>query len=118
MGLLLRPGSEPDASAALTRWLVSPTLSAGEKGFAENLGVLINLKEVLSLEDAEHQRLLTENAANRCFAQAVPRTSALQHASHFAPTERSYATKYPGDSASAMHAVCQELLDRLAAANT
>ena len=89
-----------------------------ELGFAENLGVLINLKEMTSPEDAEHHRLLAENAANRCFAQAVPRTGALQHASHFAPTERSYGTKYPGDSANAMHAVCRELLDRLAAANT
>ncbi len=85
-----------------------------ELGFAENLGVLLNMT---SPEDAEHQRLLRENANNRCFAQAVPRTSALQHASHFASTERSYATKYPGDSANAMLAVCQELLDRLAAAN-
>jgi protein ImuA len=37
-GLLLRPGSEPDASAALTRWLVAPAVSAGEEGFADHLG--------------------------------------------------------------------------------
>jgi chromosome partitioning protein len=88
-----------------------------ELGFAENLGVLINLQEMASPEDAEHARLLAENPANRCFRQSVPRTSALQHASHFAFTERSYGTKYPADTATAMHAVCQELLERLAAAN-
>jgi chromosome partitioning protein len=88
-----------------------------ELGFAENLGVLINLREMASAEDAEHARLLAENPANRCFKQTVPRTGALQHASHFAFTERSYGTKYPGDTATAMQAVCQELLERLAAAN-
>ena len=44
----------------------------------------------------------------------MPRTGALQHASHFAFTERSYGNKYPGDTATAMHAVCQELIERLA----
>jgi chromosome partitioning protein len=89
-----------------------------ELGFADNLGVLINLKEMTSPEDAEHHRLLTQNPANHCFTQVVPRTSALQHAGHFATTERSYGTKYPGDSANSMQAVCRELLDRLAVANT
>src|SRR5262245_44495749 len=88
-----------------------------ELGFAENLGVLINLRDMASPEDTEHSRILAENPANRCFRQSVPRTSALQHASHFAFTERSYATKYPADTATALHAVCQELLERLAAAN-
>ncbi len=38
MGLLLRPGSEPDASAALTRWAVRPAPSVAEEGFVEHVG--------------------------------------------------------------------------------
>ena len=51
------------------------------------------------------------------FTQTVPRTSALQHAAHLSPVERSYVAKYPGESGTAIRAVCQELLARLAAAN-
>jgi chromosome partitioning protein len=87
-----------------------------ELGFAENLGVLINLKEAAS-EDADFQRRLMENAGNRCFSQAIPRSSALQHASQFALAERSYGIKYPGDSGNAVMAVCEDLLNRLSAAN-
>jgi chromosome partitioning protein len=86
-----------------------------EMGFAENLGVLINMKEIQSSIDAEHQRRLMENGDLRCFSQVVPRTSALQQASRFSPVERSYDIKYPGSSGDAVRAVCQELLDRLAA---
>ena len=87
-----------------------------EMGFAENLGVLINMKETQSAIDADHQRRLMDNAANRCFARAIPRTPALQLASQFSSAERSYAIKYPADSGDALQAVCEELLDRLAAA--
>jgi chromosome partitioning protein len=89
-----------------------------EMGFAENLGVLINMKEMRSTIDLEHQRRLMENKGNRCFAQVVPHTVALQHASHLRPVERSYDMKYPAESGHAVRAVCQELLNRLAAANT
>ena len=51
------------------------------------------------------------------FAQTVPRTSALQHASHLSAVERSYMAKYPGESSVAIRAVCQEFLNRLDAAN-
>jgi len=88
-----------------------------EMGFAENLGVLINMIEMQSMVDADHQRRVMENTDNRCFAQAIPRTNALQHASQFSPVERSYSTKYPSASGNAVQAVCQELLNRLAAAN-
>jgi chromosome partitioning protein len=88
-----------------------------ELGFAENLGVLINLKEAQASEDADYQRRLMENTVNRCFAQAIPRTIALQQASQFAPVERSYGIKYPGGSGNAVLAVCEDLLNRLSAAN-
>jgi chromosome partitioning protein len=86
-------------------------------GFAENLGVIINMKDAQSSVEADYQRWLNENPDNRLFAQTVPRTSALQHASHLSPVERSYMAKYPGESSVAVRAVCQELLNRLDAAN-
>ena len=88
-----------------------------EMGFAENLGVLINMQDIRSKADAEHQRKLMDNIDNRCFSQVVPRTSALQHAGHFRPSERLYDSKYPGDSGAALRNLCVELLDRLDAAN-
>jgi chromosome partitioning protein len=88
-----------------------------EMGFAENLGVVINMKETQSSVDADYQRWLMDNGDNRCFTSTVPRTSALQYASQLSPVERSYVAKYPGDSGTAVRAVAQELLNRLAAAN-
>ena len=87
-----------------------------EMGLAEYLGVLINMKGADS-EDADNMRHLAENADNRCFAQAIPRTSALQHASRFNSAERSYATKYPDQSGEALESACREILDRLGEAN-
>jgi chromosome partitioning protein len=88
-----------------------------EMGFAENLGVVINMKDVQSAVDGDYHRWLSGNADNRCINQAVPRTSALQHAAQLSTVERSYSAKYPGESGAAIKAVCQELLARVAAAN-
>jgi chromosome partitioning protein len=86
-------------------------------GFAENLGVCINMKEGHSSVDAEYHRWLTSNPENRCFSQTIPRSSALQHAAQLSAVERSYVAKYPGDSGNAIKAIAGELLTRLAAAN-
>jgi chromosome partitioning protein len=88
-----------------------------EMGFAENLGVIVNMKDAYSSVDADYQRWLAENPDNRCFAQAVPRSSALQVAAQLSPVERSYVAKYPGDSGQAIRAVAEELINRLKAAN-
>ena len=88
-----------------------------EMGFAENLGVIINMKDPYSSVDADYQRWLSENADNRCFTQAVPRTSALQVAAQLSPVERSYVAKYPGDSGHTIRAVAEELIGRLQVAN-
>jgi len=87
-----------------------------EMGFAENLGVIVNIKDVSSAVDEEYHRWLANNPDNRCINQAVPRTGALQHAGQLSPIERSYVAKYPGESGSAIKAICHELLERLAAA--
>ncbi len=84
-----------------------------EMGFAENIGVLVNMKDRLSPTDDEYHRWLAANDANRCFKQAVPRINALQDAARFTPQQRSYAAKYPGDAGVAMRALAEELLQRL-----
>lgn len=88
-----------------------------EMGFSENLGVLINMRDVQSAPDADHERRLRDNADNRCFASTVPRTQTLQHAVQVSAMERPYGAKYPGEAGAALRAICEELLDRLAAAN-
>ena len=84
-----------------------------EMGFAENLGVIVNMKDAYSSVDADYQRWLTENPDNLCFRQAVPRTSALQVAAQLSPVERSYVAKYPGESGVTVRAVAEELINRL-----
>jgi chromosome partitioning protein len=86
-----------------------------EMGFAENLGVIITMRDQSSTVELDYQKWLDSNPDNRLFPQAIPRTSALQHASQLSRLERSYIAKYPGESGIAMRAVCQELLERLAA---
>jgi chromosome partitioning protein len=88
-----------------------------EMGFAENLGVIITMRDQTSKVEADYQKWLSDNPDNRMFPQTIPRTSALQHASHLSPVERSYVAKYPGESGIAMRGVCQELITRLAAAD-
>jgi chromosome partitioning protein len=88
-----------------------------EMGFAENLGVVINMKEGHSSVDSDYHRWLTSNAENRCFNQTIPRASALQHAAQLSSVERSYVAKYPGEAGNSIKAIAQELLTRLAAAN-
>jgi len=88
-----------------------------EMGFAENLGVIVNMKDAYSSVDADYQRWLMENPDNLSFPQAVPRTSALQVAAQLSPVERSYVAKYPGESGAAIRSVAEELIGRLKAAN-
>ncbi len=87
-----------------------------EMGFAENLGVIVNMKEAGSTSDEEYDRWLRSNAENRCFPQAVPRVPALRDAANFQTFNRSYVAKYPGQAGAALRALTQELLERLQAA--
>jgi len=88
-----------------------------EMGFAQNIGVLISMKDKLSPSDEEYHRWLRENGENQCFEQAVPRSNALQDAARFSTTQRSYSAKYPGEAGVAVKALAKEVLARLAAAN-
>ena len=86
-----------------------------EMGFAENLGVMVNLKESNSVSDEEYHRWLQDNPENACFAQAIPRMPALQDAANFQSYERSYLAKYPGQVGKAVRALTEEVMARLVA---
>jgi chromosome partitioning protein len=88
-----------------------------EMGFAQNLGVLINMRDGNSPTDAEYHRWLAGNPENFCFEQAIPRVAALQDAARFQVQDRSYQAKYPGEAGKALKAVTLEILERMATAN-
>lgn len=85
-----------------------------EMGFATNIGVLINMKDLNSPADAEYEAWLKSNPDNNCFTHALPFLRPLQDAARFTPPDRSYIAKYPGAVGSAIRAVSAELLARLA----
>jgi chromosome partitioning protein len=84
-------------------------------GFAEALGVIINMKDPHSAEDAQYEQWLRQNAEHKCFRQPILRVSPLQAATRFAPRQRSYWAKYPGQTGACLRELVAELLDRLAA---
>ena len=88
-----------------------------EMGFAENIGVAVNMKDRMSGSDEDYHKWLRESADNRCFEQAIPRINALQDAARFSPDQRSYSAKYPGEAGQSVRALTKELLARLAEAN-
>lgn len=87
-------------------------------GFAEPLGVIINMKDPHSGEDAQYEQWLRQNAEHRCFRQPILRVSPLQAATRFAPRPRSYWAKYPGQTGACLRELAAELLDRLTASET
>lgn len=84
-----------------------------EMGFAENLGVLVNMRDANSRSEADYEIWLKSNREHRCFNQAIPRVAALQDAARFTTEHRSYFAKYPGAVGAALRSVCEELLGRL-----
>ena len=85
-----------------------------EMGFARNLGVIVNMKDALSVSETDYQAWLKENPENRCFEATVPRVNALQEAARFQTADRSYFAKYPGQVGEAIRSLTSELLERLA----
>jgi chromosome partitioning protein len=84
-------------------------------GFAEPLGVIINMKDVHSAEDAQFEEWLRQDAEHRCFRQSILRVSPLQSATRFAQRPRSYWAKYPGQTGASLRELASELLWRVAA---
>jgi chromosome partitioning protein len=87
-----------------------------DMGFAEPLGVIINMKDAHSAEDAQYEDWLRQDAENKCFRQPILRVSPLQAATRFAPRPRSYWAKYPGQTGASLRELAAELLGRLAMA--
>jgi chromosome partitioning protein len=85
-------------------------------GFAECLGVVINMKDGHAREDAEYEAWLRKEDEHRCFGQAIHRVAALQSATRFAAPARSYWAKYPGQTGESLRLLTTELLGRLALA--
>jgi chromosome partitioning protein len=85
-----------------------------EMGFAENLGVVVNMRDRHSPLEEEYHRWLADDPENRLFKNAVPRTNALQYAAHYQIQDRSYPAKYPGDIGAVMKALTREVLGRIA----
>ena len=83
-----------------------------EMGFATNLGVIVNMKDMASPTEEEYHSWLRDNPENRCFTQAIPRIHALQDAARFQADQRSYLAKYPGRIGEALRALLAEFLQR------
>lgn len=84
-----------------------------EMGFAESLGVAINMRDQTSVGDVEYERWLRDNPDNKCFAAAIPRSNIFQHATAYQSADRSYPAKYPGEIGQAVRSMAAELLARL-----
>ncbi len=89
-----------------------------EMGFATNLGVVVNMKDMTSAADEEYHRWLLAEPDNRCFDSVIPRMTALQDAAKFVGDDRSFAAKYPGSSGQALRGLAKQILSRLDTDNT
>lgn len=84
-----------------------------EMGFAENLGVLVNMKDSHSATEEDYHAWLRSNPENRCFEQVVPRAMSMQEAARFHTPDRSYLAKYPGQMGTALRQLAEEVLVRM-----
>lgn len=85
-----------------------------EMGFAELLGVIINMKDPQSSDDEQYDQWLRQNSENRCFRQSILRVTPLQAAAYFSPRARSYWAKYPGQTGDQLRFLTDEFLRRIA----
>jgi chromosome partitioning protein len=85
-----------------------------EMGFGNNLGVIINMKDMLSPRDEEVDRWLRRDPEHYCFHESIPRVTPLQATGAIAPQTRSYWAKYPGETGGYLRRLTHELLHRLA----
>jgi len=89
-----------------------------EMGFGNNLGVIINMKDMLSPRDEEVDRWLRRDHEHHCFHESIPRVTPLQATGAIAPQTRSYWAKYPGETGGYLRRLTHELLHRLASAQS
>ena len=84
-----------------------------EMGFAELLGVVVNMKSTQSGEDDQYDQWLRQDPDNRCFDRPILRVTPLQSAAYFSPRDRSYWAKYPGQTGDQLRYLTDEFLARL-----
>jgi chromosome partitioning protein len=89
-----------------------------EMGFAENLGIIINMKDPHSPRDEHFDRWLRQDPLRRCFQRAIPRVTPLQATGLVSAQARSYSAKYPGETGEYLRQLALELLERLATAQS
>ena len=79
---------------------------------AENLGILVNMKNGHSAEDDNYHNILANDAESNCFPEAIPHMTPIQHAARFSTEKRSFMAKYPGSAGAAFRATVEEILRR------
>ena len=84
-----------------------------EMGFAELLGVIVNMKDPQSSEDDQYDQWLRQDPDNRCFSRSILRVTPLQSAAYFSPSDRSYWAKYPGQTGDQLRYLTDEFLHRV-----
>jgi len=84
-----------------------------EMGFAELLGVIVNMKDPQSSEDDQYDQWLRQDPDNRCFSRPILRVTPLQSAAYFSPSDRSYWAKYPGQTGDQLRHLTDEFLHRV-----
>jgi chromosome partitioning protein len=84
-----------------------------EMGFADLLGVIVNMKDPQSQDDEQYDRWLRQNGENRCFKPSILRVTPLQSAAYYSPSARSYWAKYPGQTGDQLRQLTDELLRRV-----
>jgi chromosome partitioning protein len=84
-----------------------------EMGFAQFLGVIINMKNPQAPEDEQYDQWLRGDPDNRCFERTILRVTPLQTAAYFSPRDRSYWAKYPGQTGDQLRYLTDEFLSRL-----
>ncbi len=90
--------------------------SQADQGFADIIGVVINLKDGRIASEEQWHRRLAEDPENRVFQTSIPRRAYIQRAADFDHETRTYLAKYPGDAGQAMRGLAHEVLDRLVGA--
>ena len=89
-------------------------LSHASGGFAQHLGVVVNMLDQSSQMEQTVYQSLVQRPELRCFQNAIPHLLHLQKASLYSPLGRSFMSKYPGDAGAAIRGLSQEILTRLA----
>ena len=87
------------------------------QGFADLLGIIINMKDGRIASEEKWHADLAADPANRLFQTHIPRRAYIQRAADFDLGKRTYIAKYPGDAGASIRALTKEILGRLDAAD-